>query len=439
MTTAEKYKLARWAMEHALKSGAQEVSVSVFNSTSSSVEVREDKIDKLEQANQSGLTIRLMVDKRYSAHSTNRLNNRDELEGFIEEAIAGTRFLSGDEYRTLPNPDRYYKGGGEDLNTVDPQFSSVDPQAKIDAAFAVEKEVLGTDDRIISVSASYGDGTSSRVMVTSNGFEGDTSSTFYGISASVSVKGDDARPEAGWSESSNFYNKLKKSDIGKVALQRALNKIGQEKIESGRMTMIVENRQVGRLLGPMISALNGSAIQQKNSFLIDKIDQQVASDKLTIVDDPFIVSGRASKLFDNEGMATSKKMVFNRGVLKTYYIDTYYGKKLGMEPTSGETTNLVFETGDNDLDGLVATVDRGILVTGFNGGNSNGSTGDYSYGIEGFLIEGGKIVKPVSEMNISGNMKELWMNLAEVGCDINENASWRTPSMLFKDIDFSGK
>jgi PmbA protein len=438
MTITEKYKLAKWAMNHALDNGAQEVSVNIFDSVSSSVEVRDQKIDKLELANQTGLTIRLMVDKKYSAHSTNRLNNRDELKGFIEEAIVGTRFLSEDEFRSLPDPDLYYKGGGEDLRTADGSYSSIDPQSRIDASFATEKEIFGSDDRIISVSASYYDGLSGRVMVTSNGFEGDTESTYFGISASVSVKGGDARPESSWSESSNFYKDLSREGIGNMALERALKKIGQVKIESGRMSMIVENRQAGRLLSPLISALNGSAIQQKNSFLIDKIDQQIASEKLTIIDNPFIVSGRGSRLFDNEGLATKKRAIFSLGVLKSYYIDTYYGRKLKMEPTSGETTNLEIEAGERDLEGMIASVERGILVTGFNGGNSNGSTGDFSFGIEGFLIEAGKIVKPVSEMNISGNMKELWKNLIEVGSDVNRNSSWLTPSMMFNGVDFSG-
>jgi len=425
-------------MNHALKKGAQEVSVSVFDSRSNSVEVREEKIDKLEQATQSGLTIRLMVDKKYSAHSTNRLSKSGELERFVEEAIAGTRFLAEDKYRTLPDPSLYYRGGGQELKTSDPGFAGIDPQERIDAAFAVEKEVLGVDDRIISVTASYSDGASTRVMVTSNGFEGDSSGTYYGLNASVSVKGGEARPESYWSESSNFYNNLIRTGIGTRALERALGKIGQGKIESGRLPMVVENRQTGRLLGPMISALSGSAIQQKNSFLIDKLDMKVASEKLSITDDPFIISGRASRLFDSEGIATGKRMVFDHGILKTYFIDTYYGKKLGMEPNSGDTTNLLFETGERDLEGLIASLERGILITGFNGGNSNGTTGDFSYGIDGFLVEKGKIVRPVSEMNISGNMKELWMNLAEVGTDINKNASWQTPSMLFSGVDFSG-
>jgi PmbA protein len=437
MTKEEKYNLAKWAMNHALNNGADQVSVSISNSRSSSVEVREKKIDKLEQAIQSNLSIRLFVEKKYSAHSTNRLV-KEELAHFIEEAITGTRFLSEDEFRTLPSPDLYFKGEKVDLKVLDSNFNNVDPQKKIDLAFASENEVIEKDDRIISVSAGYSDGLNERVMVTSNGFEGDTANSYYALNAEVSVKGGDARPESYWSESALFFDKLKKEDIGKIALERALKKIGQKKMESGEMPMIVDNRQVGRIFSPLISALNGSAIQQKNSFLIDKLGEKVVSEKLTITDDPFIVSGRGSRLFDGEGLATQKRPVFENGVLKNYYIDTYYGKKLEMHPTSGSTTNLVFSTGEKDLQGLMANVKKGILVTGFNGGNSNGTTGDFSYGIEGFLIENGEIVRPVSEMNITGNMLSLWSNIGEMGNDVNVNSSWLTPSILFEGVDFSG-
>lgn len=438
MTTKEKYDLAKWAMQKALEKGAQEASVNIFSGVSSSVEVRDDKIDKLEQANQEGMSVRLMVDKKYSVHSTNRLSNRKELERFIEEAIAGTKYLSEDEYRTLPDPSLYYKGGGPELATYDSDFEKIDPRDKIDAAYAVEREISGTDDLIISVTASYSDGMSSSVMVTSNGFEGDTSNSYYGIYASVSVDGGEARPQSGWSESSVFYNKLKYKGIAQRALSRAKRKIGQKKISSGKMTMVVENRLGGQLLGPLISALNGSAIQQKNSFLINSLGKEIGSEKLTIIDDPFIVSGRGSKHFDNEGLALSKRSIFEKGVLKGYYIDTYYGKKLGMAPTSGSTSNLVLSMGERSHAEIISTLKRGILITGFNGGNTNGATGDFSYGIEGFLIENGKEIKPVSEMNITGNMKNLWMNLVETGNDAYENSSWRTPTLVFEAVDFSG-
>ncbi len=437
MTKEEKYTLAKWAMNHALESGAQQASVSISNSKSSSVEVREEKIDKLEQAIQSNLSIRLYVDGKYSAHSTCRLK-KEELAHFINEAIESTKYLSEDPFRTLPEPELYYKGGGEDLDSLDKNFASIDPKEKINLAFAAEKEVLGKDERLISVSSSYYDGLNERVMVNSNGFEGDTANSYFGIHSSVSVKGDDARPEFSWGESAIKYNKLKKAGTGTKALKRAIEKIGAEKIKSGTMPMLVENRVLGRIFGPLINALNGSAIQQKNSFLMDKIGEKVASGKLTLTDDPFIVGGRGSRLFDSEGLATKKRAVFNQGVLATYYIDTYYAKKLEMDPTSGGTTNLVFETGSKDLEELIATMDKGIFVTGFNGGNCNGSTGDFSYGIEGFLVEEGKVVKPVGEMNITGNMLNLWANIDEVGNDEKDDSSWRTPSILFSNVDFSG-
>lgn len=437
MTKEEKYNLAKWAMKHALQNGAQEVSVSITNSQNSSIEVREQKIDKLEQATQNNLTIRLFVDKKYSAHSTNRMK-KQELAVFIEEAIAGTRFLAEDEFRTLPEPHLYYKCIGKNLQVLDASFNTIAPVEKIELAFAAEKEVLEKDERVISVSTSYYDGLNERVLVNSNGFEGDTSSSYYGINASVSVKSGDARPSANWSESAIFFEKLKKDGVGKMALDKALNKIGQRKIASGKMPMIVENRQLGKLVGPLISALSGSAIQQKSSFLIDKLNQKIVSEKLTITDNPFITGGRGSRHFDGEGMATAKRDIFEKGILKTYYIDTYYAKKLNKKPTSGSVTNLEFETGNKNLQGLIQTVQKGILVTGFNGGNSNGTTGDFSFGIEGFLVEKGEITQPVSEMNITGNLIGLWSNIGELGNDINTNSSWLTPSVLFEDVDFSG-
>ena len=438
MTKEEKYSIAKWAMEHAVKNGAQQARVSIYNNNSSEIEIRDEKIDKLQESNRNGMRINLYVDKKYSTISTNRLTDKEALGRFIEEAIAGTKYLAEDEFRTLPDPNLYYKGEGPNLKTIDKNFASIDPQQKINDAFAMEKEVLGSDERIISVTASYKDGMSGSVLVASNGFEGDTENSYYSLSASVSVTDGDARPRGNWYESSIFSDQMIRKGIGEKALKKALDRLGQEKIASGRMPMIVENKQAGRALSPIIQALNGSAIQQKQSFLIDMIGEKIGSDLMTITDDPFIVSGRGSRLFDGEGMATKKRSVIENGVLKTYFIDTYYGKKLGMEPTSGSTTNLVLNPGEKELEGLLADIDRGILVTGFNGGNSNPVTGDFSYGIEGFLVEKGKLVQPVAEMNITGSYKQLWKDLVAVGSDVDPSRSWRLPSLVFDNVDFSG-
>jgi len=159
---------------------------------------------------------------------------------------------------------------------------------------------------------------------------------------------------------------------------------------------------------------------------------------LTVIDDPLIVGGQGSRLYDGDGIAAKKRVIIDKGVLKSYYIDYYYSRKLGMEPTSGGSSNVIIEPGEKTLEQLIAQSKKGILVTGFIGGNSNTATGDFSYGIIGQLIENGKLVKPVNEMNLSGNLTEIWEHLVEMGNDPYPNSAWLRPSMFFRDIFFSG-
>ncbi len=437
MTIEEKYELAQWAVNFATKNGAKNAAVIIANSSGSNIEICDKKIDKLEQSIEKGLTIRLYVNNKYAAAATNRLK-KEELEFFIKEAINGAQYLSEDEYRKLPNPELYYTGKGKDLEQYDPKIETITPDEKIKIVKAIEDEVLGSDERIISVSASYTDGYTERVMITSNGFKGSRKSTYFSAGASVSVKSGDARPSDGWYESSTNFDKLIKNGQGKIALSRALEKIGQEKLHSEKLPMLVENEQVTRLLGPVISALGGASIQQKTSFLIDKLGDKVISDKISIIDDPTIVGAFSSKLFDGEGMTAIKRPVFENGILKTYFIDTYYANKMDVEPTTAGTSNLIFKEGEKDYKGIMKTMKRGILITGFNGGNTNPTNGDFSFGIEGFLIENGQKTTPISEMNITGNMLELWNSVVEIGNDSDEQSSWRTPSILFDGVDFSG-
>ena len=186
-------------------------------------------------------------------------------------------------------------------------------------------------------------------------------------------------------------------------------------------------------------AMGGRAIQQKRSYLDGMLGKKVASGQLTVVDNPFLEKGMASRYFDSEGLAAEERVMIDKGVLKNYYIDYYYGQKLGMEPTSGSSSNLLFALGTRSLEELINDVDKGIFITGFIGGNSNSTTGDFSFGIVGILIENGKLTQPVNEMNISGNAKDFWLQLTETGNDPYPYSSYQAPSMLFSDIYFSGK
>ena len=438
MISNENKKLAQWAMDYALKNGCQAAKVSLYSGSNTSFELRDAQMDKLQQASESRMSLFLYVDGRCGTYSTNRLDKK-ELESFIRNGVESTRYLAEDEARVLPDASRYYKGGKPDLQLLDPQFSAVNPDNKVALAQAIAEEALGKDPRIISVESSYGDGDGFSYQITSNGFEGETQQSWYSLSASVAVKGEgEARPSSYWYESSLYLDKLVKEGVGQKALERTLQKIGQKKTKSGRYTMVVDPMNSGQLLRPMLSAIFGSALQQKNSFLLDKLGQKVGSDKFTLLDEPHLIGASGARYFDSEGVATERRSVFDKGVLKTYYIDTYNAKKMDVDPTVANPSILVMQLGNKDLNGLISDVAHGILVTGFNGGNSNSSTGDFSYGIEGFLIEKGKLTLPLSEMNVTGNMITLWNSLAETGNDPRLNSSWRIPSLVFEGVDFSG-
>ncbi|MCL1821378.1 MAG: TldD/PmbA family protein [Prolixibacteraceae bacterium] len=438
MISNENKKLAQWAMDVALKNGCQASRVSLYSGTNSSFEIRDMKIDCLQQASESRLVINLYVGGRYGSYSTNRLD-RKELEMFIKNGIDSTRYLAEDKARTLPDPSLYYKGGSPELQMDDAGFDSVDADEKVRLAMEACSEIMDRDKRIISANSSFGDEKSSRYIIDSNGFEGENASTSFNISASVSVKDEgEARPSSWWYDSSLFFSDLVKKGIGSKALERVLSRLGQKKTASGKYPMLLDNINSQQMISPIISAIYGSSIQQKNSFLLDKLNEKVMGENVTLIDEPHMPKSFGARYFDGEGIATQRQPVIENGMLKTYFIDVYNANKLGVSPTIGAPSILTMKMGDKDTEGLVATIDKGILVTGFNGGNSNSSTGDFSYGIEGFLIEKGKRVQPVSEMNITGNILTLWNNLVAVGNDPRKSSSWKIPALLFDGVDFSG-
>lgn len=431
-------KLAQWTMDFALKNGCQSVKVILSTGSSTSFELRDAKMDKLQRSSEREMSISLYVDERYSVFSTNRLDKK-ELESFIKNGIDSTRYLAKDEFQSLANPSRYYKGGKPDLLQFDEKFSSYNPDDKIALAKATAEEILGKDKRIISVESSYSDGENFNYRLASNGFEGESKNTWYSLSASSSVKGEgDARPSSYWYESSLYFDKLIKENIGRKALERTLLKLGQKKMKSGKYTMVVDFMNSSRLISPMINALSGYSLQQKNSFLLNKLGEKIGSEKFNLIDDPHLPMAFGARYFDEEGVATQNRSIYENGVLKTYFIDTYISKKMKIEPTISNSSILILQPGTKNLDELIVGIDNGILVTGFNGGNSNNSTGDFSFGIEGFLIENGKKTMPISEMNVTGNMVKLWSSLKEIGNDARQDSSWRIPSLVFEDVEFSG-
>lgn len=440
LITSQHKDIAQWAMEIALKNGCSSSRVSLTVANNNSFEYRNTQLDKLHQSSENKLYIELYVDGRYGTLSTNRLE-KPELEPFIKDGIASTRFLAPDLCRQLPDMTRYYtSNSGDDLDLFDSTFFDYTVDQKLAVAKATVDEIYGTDDRIVSVVSSYDDGCGAEYMVASNGFEGEIQDTAYSLTAEVALKTDgDARPESYWYDSKLYWADLETVGIARKALQRAFQKLGQTKIKSGKYNLILDNTVSMKLLSPLISAMYGTAIQQKNTFLLNRLGDKIVSDKLTVIDNPHQKRAFGSRWYDGEGVATEDRVLIGKGVLNTYFIDTYNALKLNIQPTVASPSIIKLEHGIKNHSQLLNTMHQGIWVTGFNGGNTNSTTGDFSFGIEGFLVENGIATIPIGEMNITGNILDLWNNLVEVGNDpLSLNSSRQIPALLFEGVSFSG-
>lgn len=419
--------------------GNVEARLVLLRNLENTLSVINGKVDKQQRSESQSLAITLYIDGREGFFYTNVFDEQ-VLRDFIRQSVETTRLLAPDEARGLIDPERYYKGGGADLKnfdaSLDGDVEAVDAVAR-ELAFACNDEAYGADQRVINVDTRYTDRLHQASFLTSNGFEASEQSTRCTLSSIVSVRGEgDARPMDGWGQTRLFQRDIPTKGIGTVALERTLRKIGQRPCKAGRYTMVVESPVAASLLSPMIQAMGGQALQQHTSFLEGKLGESVGSPLLDIVDDPHIPGTRGATYFDYDGAATQRRQVFDKGRLCTYFIDTPMGRKLGMEPTTQSTHHVILTPSQSSLKELLCEQGECILVTDFNGGNCNPATGHFSYGVEGFLCRDGIIVQPISGMNITGNMLELWNNLVQVANDADPYETELVPSLAFRDVSF---
>jgi PmbA protein len=434
-------EIAREAARLALAKGANEASVGTYRARQVEVAWRDGKVEKVSEATTRGLGLDVYVDGRYAAVSTSDLRP-EALDRFIGEAVALARSLAPDPHRRLPDPALYAGQADVDLELEDPDYGRVDAATRRRLAEALEAAARGVPgaEKILSVSTSVSDTASESALVQTNGFEGTRRGTDFWLGAEVAVQDPDGRrPEESAASGSRFFAALEPAEaVGKLAAERALARVGAVKGASGLVTLVVDARAAGRLAGYLLGPMHAASLQQKRSFLEGKLGQPIGSARLGVVDDPLVKRGFGSRRYDGEGLAARRLTMVEGGVLRTWYVDTYYGRKLGLAPTTARSSNLAWTLGDRPRDRLLADVGEGVLVTGFLGGNSNGTTGDFSLGVRGFAIRGGRLAEPVGEMNVSGNHLELWHRLAATGDDPYAYSSLRTPTLVFEGVQIAG-
>ena len=443
--TAAEIALARAAMDFALANGAQKVRVTLNKSLMELFGMLDGELDKVTHALDRSLQVALFVDGRFGGFSTNRLEGK-EVEDFIRDAIDTVRTLEPDQARDLPAPERTVKDAttGNELGLYDPVCETLTAEKRREMAFGTaawaRKAELEKGFKLVSEEGEYSDSVFDAVVMDSNGLYARHTETSFEIGYEVTVEDAEGnRFSSYWWDATPRLEALLPSlaTCSETAIRRAAAQIGPKAHPGGKCNWVVDSECASKFLTPVLNALGGYSVQQKNSFLLDKAGKRVFSEHLTVMDCPRSAGETGSRLYDSEGVATKEFPIIDKGVPTRYFINTFIAGKTGMAPTIEDATRpkVMPWGGCKTRDDVLCKVGSGIFVTGFNGGNSNTTTGDFSYGIEGFAFEDGRIAYPVREMLVTGNLIDLWNNLTVVADDARLCMSKLIPTLAFSNVD----
>lgn len=443
--TAAEIDLARHCLAYAQAQGAQKARITLNKSLLNLVGVLNGEVDKVSHALDRSLQLQLFVDGRFGTFSSNRLE-REVLEPFIRDAIDTVRMLEADSCRDLPAPERLVRGAvtGTELALYDPSYETLTAEERkamaLNASFWPRKKEAENGFTLIAEEGEYSDSVFDSVILDSQGLFARHTETSFEIGFEATVEDAEGRHFSNyWWDASPTLAALRLDDCAAEACRRAAAAIGPQAVESGCGNLIVDTECAGKLVTPLLNALAGHALQQKNSFLTDSLGKKLFPEHLTLLDAPLEPGQTGCRLFDSEGVATRERPIIEKGVVRTYFINTYMGNKMQLEPTVEDASRawLLPTGGCKTRRDVLQKMGDGILVTGFNGGNSNPATGNFSYGIEGFLVRGGQVVHPVREMLITGNFLSLWNNLVAAADDARPCLSKRIPTLAFQNVSFS--
>jgi PmbA protein len=427
--------------------GASAADVVAVDGESASVQVRLSAVDKLSKAHEKRLGLRVYFGRRSAGASTSDFSP-PALENLVETTCALARAVVEDPYAGLPEPT-CMAADLPDLDLYDPQTISIDQM--IELATRAEQAALAIDSRLTNSEGSdFGFTLGRTLFANSHGFFGEFQSSNFSCSVSPIASEDGLMQRDYWYTVGRKLAALESPEtVGREAGRRTLRRLGARKVVTCRAPVVFDSEMAGSFLGNLCSAANGYAIYKGASYLIGRVGEQIAAPIVTISDDGRIPSGLGSKPFDGEGLPTRKTLIVDRGVLQSYVLDSYAGRKLGLPSTGNATrsvgeapsagpTNFYLAPGSFSPEQIIRSVKRGLYVTELIGFGINMVTGDYSRGAVGFWIEDGELAYPVEEITIAGNLKDMWMNVEAVGNDLVFRGRIASPTVKIAEMTVAG-
>jgi len=443
--------LAEDVVRRAKAHGADDADVLVGAATEFESTVREGEIERLVEASSRALGLRVFVGGRPAITYMSDFAS-EALDRLVEEAVELARITDPDPAAGLPDADEWAQRFEGDLEMFDARLAGVSNDTKIDMARRCEAAAFDFDPRITkSDGASCATDYGVRALANSRGFGG--AYRFSSASLQVEVMADDEEGKKRndhWYSVERFFDRLEDADeVGRQAARRALARLGARKVATREVPIVWENKLSQRLLAMIARAASGEGLYRRQSFLIDLEGEDVASDLVTIVDDPHLPGRLGSEPFDGEGVTTRPNELVVDGVFRGFLFDTYTARKTGRRSTGSAqrgissppgvgTSNLILQPGASTYEEIVSSVKEGLFLTDLMGFGTNITTGDFSQGAGGHWIENGELAYPVSEINVSGNLREMLKDIEMVGNDLFWRGSSAAPTVRMKKLMVSG-
>jgi len=430
-------------VEAAKRAGADAADAVVMRSRSSSVSVRLGKVEGTESAESDDMSLRVFVGRRAASVSATTSSDPTAL---AERAIAMAKASPEDPYQGLADPGRLAREI-VDLDLVD--STEVSAERLKEDALAAEEAALAVPGVTNSAGAGASAGRGGLVLATSHGFVGEYSATRFGRSVSV-IAGQGTKMERDYDYSSrlHFADLETPEKLGRTAGERAVKRLNPRRVKTGVFPVIYDPRVARGIAGHIAAAINGASVARKTSFLRDMMGKKVASEGITVTDDPFRRRGSNSRPFDGEGVAGTPLVPVEKGVLTSWLLSSSIAKELGLE-TNGRgvrassavnpsCTNLAIEPGEISPEDMLASVKSGFYVTELFGHGVDLVTGDYSRGVSGFWIENGAIAYPVSEITIASNLRDMFLHMTPAS-DLDRNYGIAAPTLLIEGMTIAGE
>lgn len=427
-------------VEEGRKKGVNQVQASVSSGRSFTCEVREGIVEKLEEAGSASMNLKVIKDGKIATASSSDFSE-EALKRLLFNAIERAQFSNLDEFGALPD-FQPVTNNWESLKIFDPQVESLAPEEKIQTAIELE-DICRKDKRIkLSLGSYYSTGISEYYLANSNGFSGYYKTSRYSCGVGLQSGDEGNMYQDGAYESAILMSELPTIDnIASKAISRVLRMTGARKIESQKVPVVLEPRMSASILGFLAGCLSGRSVYMNRTFLAGKLNTRIAGDNITIVDDATIPGRPGSIPFDSEGVPTGKNSIIDQGLLKTYLLDTYSGRKLGLKSTghASGSTNFILTPGKHSQEEIIRSVDKGLFLVNTIGQGTVPTTGDISKGAYGIWIEKGELSYPVSEITLSGNLGEILNNIEMIGNDPEPRRDISAPTMKIAELTISGK